>query len=98
MKSKGIHEGCIEQIHRLFRRLYTDSPTPVDPQGRIRIDDWEMGPEVQAEVTKLWSEVTTENLPTISDIEGYRSEFLKLFGFGLPGVDYEADCDPNPSV
>ncbi|HAM73363.1 MAG TPA: bifunctional NADH-specific enoyl-ACP reductase/trans-2-enoyl-CoA reductase [Verrucomicrobiales bacterium] len=98
MKAQGLHEGCIEQIHRLFKRLYAETPTPVDKQGRIRIDDWEMRPDVQEAVAKLWSQVTTENLASISDIEGYRSEFLKLFGFGLPGVDYDAECDPNPTA
>lgn len=95
MKEKGLHEGCIEQIHRLFaERLYNGAQPQLDSQHRIRIDDWEMQPEIQAAVAKLWTEVTTENLPTLSDIDGYRTEFLRLFGFGLPGVDYEAEADP----
>jgi enoyl-[acyl-carrier protein] reductase / trans-2-enoyl-CoA reductase (NAD+) len=95
MKEKGLHEGCIEQIDRLFRaRLYNGAQPDPDEKHRIRIDDWEMRDDVQAEVETLWQTVTTENLNEISDIAGYRSEFLKLFGFGLPGVDYEQEADP----
>ena len=96
MKARGLQEGCIEQIERLFAsHLYNGASPKVDDHGRIRIDDWEMLPEVQAEVAALWPTVTTENLPLISDIAGYREEFLRLFGFGLPGVDYEADTNPE---
>lgn len=95
MKERGLHEGCIEQINRLFDRLYQVQPTPVDAEGRVRLDDWEMRPDVQQAVADLWPEVTTENLAGLSDIAGYRSEFLKLFGFGLAGVDYEKDVDPH---
>ena len=96
MKAKGTHEGCIEQIQRLFAdRLAPGKNPQLDEAGRIRVDDWEMQPDVQAEVAKLWPQVTTENLPQLSDIAGYRAEFLKLFGFGLPGVDYTAETDPN---
>jgi enoyl-[acyl-carrier protein] reductase / trans-2-enoyl-CoA reductase (NAD+) len=95
MKEKGLHEGCIEQMYRLFHeRLYTGSAAPVDDKGRIRIDDWEMRDDVQAEVAKLWPIVSTDNLADISDIEGYREEFYKLFGFSFDNVDYEADVDP----
>ena len=96
MKAKGTHEGCIEQIHRLFAdRLAPGKDPQLDEAGRIRVDDWEMQPDVQAAVAELWPQVTTENLPQLSDIAGYRAEFLKLFGFGLPGVDYTAETDPN---
>lgn len=95
MKEKGIHEGCIEQIYRLYAdRLYADEETLVDEKGRIRVDDLEMRTDIQAEVDALWGQVNSENLADISDIEGYRTEFLKLFGFGIDGVDYEADTDP----
>ncbi len=95
MKERGLHEGCIEQIQRLFAdRLVPGAKPQLDPEGRIRIDDWEMRPEIQSAVAALWPQVTTENLESISDIAGYRAEFLKLFGFGLPGIDYEADTDP----
>jgi enoyl-[acyl-carrier protein] reductase/trans-2-enoyl-CoA reductase (NAD+) len=95
MKEKGLHEGCIEQIYRLFNtQLYGNStPTP-DEKGRLRVDDWEMREDVQAAVAELWPNTTTENLGDVSDIVGYRAEFLQLFGFGLPGVDYEADVNP----
>ncbi len=96
MKEKGTHEGCIEQIRRLFaERLAPEADPQLDEAGRIRVDDLEMQADVQAAVAELWPRVTTENLPQLSDIAGYRSEFLKLFGFGLPGVDYAAETDPN---
>jgi enoyl-[acyl-carrier protein] reductase/trans-2-enoyl-CoA reductase (NAD+) len=95
MKEKGLHEGCIEQIQRLFaERLYNGASPQLDDQGRIRIDDWEMRPEVQEAVEAIWPAVTTENLSSLTDIAGYREEFLRLFGFGFPGVDYEAEADP----
>ncbi|MFA6286093.1 MAG: enoyl-ACP reductase FabV [Opitutaceae bacterium] len=96
MKAKGTHEGCIEQIDRLYRtQMFGGTGLEFDNAGRVRIDDWEMRPEIQAEVNKLWPQVTTENLSQLTDIAGYRSEFLKLFGFGFPGIDYEADIDPH---
>jgi enoyl-[acyl-carrier protein] reductase/trans-2-enoyl-CoA reductase (NAD+) len=96
MKAKGSHEGCMEQIERLFRtQMYGGTGLEFDDAGRVRIDDWEMKPDVQAEVSKLWPEVTTETLAQLTDIAGYRYEFLKLFGFGLPGIDYEADINPH---
>src|SRR5436190_7135535 len=85
MKAKGLHEGCIEQIYRLFAERLAGNPQP-DEEGRIRIDDWEMRDDVQAEVAALWAQVTTENLPSVSDIVGYRSEFLRLFGFGMKSI------------
>ncbi|PXY43836.1 enoyl-ACP reductase FabV [Flavobacterium hydrophilum] len=92
MKEEGIHEGCIEQIQRLFQdRLYNGSDVPVDEKGRIRIDDWEMREDVQAKVAALWVEATTENLPEIGDLAGYKNDFLNLFGFGFDGVDYNAE-------
>ena len=94
MKAKGTHEGCIEQIERLFSaRLYTNGAIPVDEKGRIRIDDWEMDEAVQSEVAELWKGATTENLPAIGDLNGYKSDFSNLFGFGLDGVDYAADAN-----
>jgi enoyl-[acyl-carrier protein] reductase/trans-2-enoyl-CoA reductase (NAD+) len=95
MKAKGLHEGCIEQIYRLFADRLAPSANPQpDEEGRIRIDDWEMREDVQAEVAALWPQVTTETLAFVSDMEGYRAEFLKLFGFGLPGVNYDAEAEP----
>jgi enoyl-[acyl-carrier protein] reductase/trans-2-enoyl-CoA reductase (NAD+) len=95
MKAKGLHEGCIEQIHRLFADHYgADGGPQLDDKGRIRIDDWEMRPEVQAEIEKIWAGVTTETIDDVSDFDGYQKEFYRLFGFGLAGVDYAAESDP----
>jgi enoyl-[acyl-carrier protein] reductase/trans-2-enoyl-CoA reductase (NAD+) len=89
MKEKNLHEGCIEQIERLFQdRLYTGQEIPTDEQGRIRIDDWELKEEVQSQVAQLWSEATTETLPALGDMEGYKTDFYNLFGFKVPNVDY----------
>ena len=94
MKEEGIHEGCIEQIQRLYQdRLYTGKPIPTDDKGRIRVDDWEMRDDVQEKVATLWKQATTESLPEIGDLEGYRKDFLNLFGFDFEGVDYKADTD-----
>ncbi len=94
MKAEGIHEGCIEQIQRLYaQRLYTGEVVPTDDKGRIRIDDWEMRDDVQSKVAALWKESTTESLPEIGDLAGYKQDFLNLFGFGFEGVDYLADAN-----
>ena len=94
MKADGIHEGCIEQMQRLFSdRLYNGNAIPTDDQNRIRIDDWEMREDVQKQVASLWLEATTETLPSIGDLAGYKQDFLNLFGFGLEGVDYEKDTN-----
>jgi enoyl-[acyl-carrier protein] reductase/trans-2-enoyl-CoA reductase (NAD+) len=96
MKAKGIHEGCIEQIYRLFdERLYVNGATPLDENGRIRIDDWEMRTDVQEEVAALWLQATTESLPELGDLDGYKDDFLNLFGFGFDGVDYEQEADED---
>ena len=94
MKAEGIHEGCIEQIQRLYAdRLYSGAAVPLDDQGRIRIDDWEMRPDVQKRVAQLWLEATTESLPQMGDLNGYKQDFLNLFGFGFEGVDYLAEAN-----
>ena len=94
MKTKGIYEDCIAQICRLFAaRLYAGGPIPVDEQGLIRVDDFELRADVQSEVNKRWEKLTNENLAQLADLDGYRQEFLRLFGFGLAGVDYNADVD-----
>jgi len=93
MKTQGIHEGCIEQIGRLYKEhLFTES-VPTDEEGRIRIDDWEMRPDVQEKVAELWQEATTENLTQIGDLKGYKTEFFNLFGFDVDGVDYDKDTN-----
>ena len=94
MKAEGIHEGCIEQIQRLYAdRLYTGNAVPTDDKGRIRIDDWEMRADVQEKIAKLWGESTTETLVELGDLAGYKQDFLNLFGFGFEGVDYQADAN-----
>jgi len=98
MKARGTHEGCIEQMQRLFaERLYAET-IEVDDQGRIRVDDWEMTEEIQTAVATAWEKVSTQTIEELTDFAGYQEEFLKLFGFGLDGVDYTADTDPaiNP--
>ena len=98
MKAEGTQEDCIEQMDRLFRdRLYGGSPQP-DEAGRIRVDDWEMTPAVQKLVDDRWKIVNTENFAEFGDFEGYQSSFLRLFGFGLAGVDYNADVDVGVKV
>ncbi|RXK56010.1 trans-2-enoyl-CoA reductase family protein [Oleiharenicola lentus] len=96
MKAKGIHEATIEQMQRLFAtQLYNGNQPKFDSEGRVRVDDWEMRDDVQAEVSKIWPQCTTENLAALTDIAGYRTEFLKMFGFGLPGIDYDAEVEPH---
>jgi len=98
MKAKGIHEGCIEQIERLFNnRLYAKN-LPLDEAGRIRIDDWEMRDDVQAKVQELWKKATTKTLPEIGDLNGYQTDFFNLFGFKVEGVDYDKDVDEMVEV
>ena len=92
MKADGIHEGCIEQIQRLYsQRLYTGKEIPTDEKGRIRIDDWEMRKDVQDKIAELWEKASTETLPEIGDLAGYKHDFLNLFGFAFDGVDYDTD-------
>ena len=101
MKESGTHEGCIEQMVRLFaEQLYrADGRGPeLDAAGRIRLDNLEMAPEVQAAVAELWPQVTTENLIELTDFTGYQREFLQLFGFGVGGVDYETEVDPSQEL
>jgi len=94
MKKEGTHEGCIEQIQRLYKdRLYTGKAIPTDDKGRIRIDDWEMKPDVQAKVAELWEQATTESLPAIGDLEGYRTDFYNLFGFKVDGINYTEEVN-----
>jgi enoyl-[acyl-carrier protein] reductase/trans-2-enoyl-CoA reductase (NAD+) len=95
LKEKELQEGCIEQIHRMFATcLYTGGASVRAGDGRIRMDDWEMREDVQAAIDELWPQITTENLQELTDFSGYKADFLKLFGFGVPGVDYETDVDP----
>ena len=94
MKAEGVHEGCVEQIQRLFeQRLYTGNEVPTDEKGRIRIDDWEMRTDIQDRIKTVWENATSENLTEIGDLAGYKEAFLNLFGFGFDGVNYDADSN-----
>ncbi|OUW16343.1 MAG: trans-2-enoyl-CoA reductase [Opitutales bacterium TMED158] len=95
MKEKGGHEGCIEQMARLFSdRLYNGSDVPLDDLGLIRMDDWEMESAIQDAVAEVWPKVETDTVDELTDFEGYQAEFLRLFGFGVESVDYEAEVEP----
>ncbi|MFT3741973.1 MAG: trans-2-enoyl-CoA reductase family protein [Gammaproteobacteria bacterium] len=99
MRAQGTHEGCIEQMVRLFKeQLYADHPLALDEAGRIRLDDLEMRTEVQEQVKALWPQVTTDNLEQLTDIAGYREDFYRLFGFNVAGVDYEAEVNPEVEI
>lgn len=98
MKEKGTHEGCIEQIYRLLKEnVYASNPN-LDTDGRVRIDDLEMQPDVQAKIDEVWSQVTSENIDQLTDIQGYREEFYHLFGFDMDNIDYSADVDANLEI
>ncbi len=99
MKEKNLHEDCIHQIYRLYKDfLYNKDGVKTDSEGRIRIDDWEMKPEIQKEVADLWAKATDENIGTISDLDGYRKDFYRLFGFEMDGIDYTKDVDPQAKI
>ncbi|MEZ9819260.1 enoyl-ACP reductase FabV [Shewanella sp. 10N.286.45.A1] len=98
MRAEGLHEGCIEQINRMFsERLYKadGSAAEVDDSNRLRLDDWELREEIQQHCRDMWPQVTSENLAELTDYREYKEEFLKLFGFGIEGIDYEQDVKPN---
>ncbi|WP_261835434.1 enoyl-ACP reductase FabV [Vibrio ishigakensis] len=98
MREEGVHEGCMEQIYRMFsQRLYkADGTAPeVDDQNRLRLDDWELRDDIQQHCRDLWPQITSENLKELTDYQEYKDEFLSLFGFGIDGIDYEADVNPN---
>ena len=98
MKAEGSHEGCIEQLYRLFTEgLYCDNPR-LDSEGRLRMDELEMRPNIQDKVAESWAKISTENLHSLTDFEGYKQDFLGLFGFNISGVDYEADVNPEVAI
>jgi enoyl-[acyl-carrier protein] reductase/trans-2-enoyl-CoA reductase (NAD+) len=98
MKAEGSHEGCIEQLYRLFTEgLYCDNPR-LDNEGRLRMDELEMRPNIQDKVAESWAKISTENLHSLTDFEGYKQDFLGLFGFNIAGVDYEADVNPDVAI
>ena len=96
MKAKNLHEGCIQQIHRLYQEfLFGQEVIKLDANGLVRLDDWEMRPDVQSEVRKLWQQVDQDNISELADIDGLREEFLRHHGFQMPGVDYGQDVSPD---
>ncbi len=98
MKDQGSHEGCIQQISRLFHTKLLKNPMPLDPEGLIRMDDWELDAKVQDQVMKIWQSVTTENVREQSDVEGFWEDFYHMFGFHLDGVDYSEDVDTDVKI
>ncbi len=94
MREKGLHEGCVEQIYRLFSTGLYGEGAEMDENLRYRMDDWELRDDVQTALRTTWPQVNTENLFELTDYQLYKDEFLKLFGFGIDGVDYEADVNP----
>lgn len=98
MKEQGTHEGCIEQVNNLFRdSLYGANPT-LDDEGRLRADLKELQPQVQDKVNALWQQVNNDNINAVTDFAGYKHEFMKLFGFEVDGVDYDADVNPEAPI
>lgn len=98
MKEKGTHEGCIEQVDGLFRESLYGTEPHLDADGRLRADYKELQPDVQDTVKELWNKVTNENLYQLTDFTGYKTEFLRLFGFEIDGVDYEQDVNPDVQI
>lgn len=99
MKEKGTHEGCIEQVYRLFKdNVYSSGAGLFDEAGRIRIDNFEMADDIQQKIKELWPKITTENLESLSDVKGYREDFNRLFGFAFDGVDYAQDVNPDVKI
>ena len=98
MKRDGSHEGCIEQLYRLYAECLYNADPRLDDEGRLRVDELELRPEVQAVVAETWAKITTENLAELTDFAGYKQEFLTLFGFGIDGVDYQADVATDVSI
>ena len=95
MKEMALHEDCIRQIDRLFRTcLYGSTVPALDDVGRVRVDDWELREDVQAEVKRRWAQVDTANVMELSDLAGFRRDFLRIFGFEADGVDYDLDVSP----
>lgn len=94
MKEKGIHEGCIEQMYRLWgEKIFGDNGILVEKDGMLHVDDWEMREDVQSEVMAIWQRINSENLLELADIEGYWNDFYQMFGFKIEGVDYSADVE-----
>jgi enoyl-[acyl-carrier protein] reductase/trans-2-enoyl-CoA reductase (NAD+) len=95
MKARGLHEDCVQQMYKLFAGLFDRGPLLWEGETCVRLDDLELDGAVQEEVRQIWGQIDTANLLQLSDFKGYQADFLKLFGFGCPGVDYEVDVDPG---
>lgn len=94
MKEKGIHEGCIEQMYRLWgEKIFGDNGILVEKDGMLHVDDWEMREDVQNEVMAIWQQINSGNLLELADTEGYWNDFYQMFGFKMEGVDYSADVE-----
>jgi enoyl-[acyl-carrier protein] reductase/trans-2-enoyl-CoA reductase (NAD+) len=94
MKDRDCHEDCVAHIHRLFReQLYSNQPMRTDEIGRIRMDNYELDVDIQSEVQRRWSIITTDNVADLADLRGFRDDFFRLFGFGIENVDYDADIE-----
>jgi len=98
MKEQGTHEGCIEQVYGLLKDSLYGATPHVDEEGRLRADYKELDPQVQGKVVAMWDKVTNENLYEMTDFAGYKTEFLRLFGFEIAGVDYDADVNPDVKI
>lgn len=98
MKQKGLHEGCIQQMYRLFNQKLFIENRVTDEFGQLRLDDLEMRPEIQSEVSKIWETISNENIDSVADIEGYWNDFYELFGFGFDNVDYDADVEVDVKI
>lgn len=98
MKEKNVHEGCIEQMYRLFAEKLFGGERTTDENGQLRLDDLEMRPEIQAAVSEVWDTISNENIGDVADIEGYWNDFFELFGFGFDNVDYDADVDVDVKI
>ncbi|WP_151669796.1 enoyl-ACP reductase FabV [Nitrincola schmidtii] len=95
MKEQGLHEGCMDQVWRLFSTGLYGTGAQMDDANRYRLDDWELRDDVQSACRDLWPQVTTENLFELTDYAAYKAEFLKLFGFGIANIDYDQDVSPE---
>jgi enoyl-[acyl-carrier protein] reductase/trans-2-enoyl-CoA reductase (NAD+) len=99
MKAKGTHEGCIEQAYRLFKdNLYSPQGGVKDAEGMLRLDNLEMQVDIQQKIAEIWPTLTSENVEQLTDLQGYRDDFYKLFGFNLPGIDYSQEVNPDVKI
>lgn len=98
MKEHGTHEGCIEQMYRLFAQKLFSAQPELDSEGMLRLDDWEMRTEIQEEVSKIWAKLDSENVSELTDLDGYWKDFYQMFGFQMDGIDYSKECDTEIAI